>query len=144
MPAFLAAPLFKYGMIALVIISLAAGLFWFKHEAELARESQAVAERQAEISAKDAARWQDASDARDIAIGQLKTALDEQSAAVTAARAKEAALRASLDSARLVNDRLSVEASQRDHDADAEAEKAPGDIREVGPIVARRAKELFR
>jgi hypothetical protein len=143
MPAFLAGPLLKWAIIGLVIAGLAAGLFWFKHEAAVARESQAVAERQAAISAQDAARWQAASDVRDARLLQLSAALDEQSAAAQQARAKEAELRQSLDSARQQNDRLSVEASQRDRDADAEAEKAPGDIREVGPIVARRAPALF-
>lgn len=116
---------------------------WFKHEATVARESQAVAERQAAISAADAARWQAASDLRDGAIGQLKAALDDQSAAVQASRAKEAELRRSLDSARLMNDRLGADLVAKDAELDAEIAKAPGDVRELGPIVARRAPALF-
>lgn len=142
--AFLAKPLIKWGLIALVIAGLFAGLIWFKHEAKVARESQAVAERQAAISAADAERWQAASGARDAAIGQLKSALDDQSAAVLASKAKETELRRNLDSARLQNDRLSADAAALAQELDAEAAKSPGDVRELGPIVLRRAEGLFK
>lgn len=139
----LASPLIKWGIVALVVGGLVLAVIWYRHEADVARESQAVAERQAAISAADAARWQAASDVRDAAIGQLKTALDEQSAAVTAARAKEAEMRRSLDSARQQNDRLSAEAEALARELDEEERAAPGDVRPLGPIVTRRAPALF-
>jgi hypothetical protein len=135
-------PYVLIGIAAAIALSIGAAV-WFRHEATVARESQAVAERQAAISAADAERWQRASTARDATIAQLKTALDEQSAAVAAGRAKEAALRTSLDSARATNDRLSDERDRLSRELDAEAAKAPGDVREVGPIVARRVPALF-
>lgn len=143
MPAFLLAPLARWIAVGVVILLLTGGLFWFKHEARVARESQAVAERQAAISAADAARWQAASDVRDAALGQLKTALDEQSAAVEASKIDAARLRASLDSIRQQNDRLQAETASLARELAEEAAKAPGDVRELGPIVARRAKALF-
>lgn len=143
MPAWLAGPLVKWAIIGIVIAGLTGAVIWQTHEVKVARESQAVAERQAAISAADAARWQAASEVRDTAIGQLKSALDDQSAAVIASRAKETELRKSLDSARLENDRLSAQADQLSRDLEDEAQKAPGDVRELGPIVARRAPALF-
>lgn len=129
--------------IGVAFLLLIGAVIWQTHEVTVARESQAVAERQAAISAADAERWQAASDLRDAAIGQLKAALDDQSAAVMAARAKEAELRRNLDSARQQNDRLSADAAALAQELDAEIAKTPGDVREVGPIVARRAPALF-
>lgn len=134
----------KWIAIGVVIAGLTAAVIWQTHEAKVARESQEIAETQARLSAEDAARWQKASEDRDAAIGQLKTALDQQSDVITQARAKETELRRSLDSARQQNDRLSAEAAALSLELDAEAERAPGDVRELGPIVLRRAGGLFQ
>jgi uncharacterized protein HemX len=143
MPAFLAGPLLKWAIIGLVIAGLIAAVIWQTHEVKVAREAQAVAERQAAISAADAARWQAASDVRDAAIGQLKSALDQQSALAEAGRVKQTELLKSLDAARLENDRLSAEADQLSKDATDEANKAPDGIRPLGPIILRRAPGLL-
>jgi uncharacterized protein HemX len=143
MPAFLAGPLLKWAIIGLVIAGLVAAVIWQTHEVKVAREAQAVAERQAAISTQDAARWQAASDVRDARLAQLSAALDEQSAVIQQGRAKQTELLKSLDSARLENDRLSAEADQLSKDANDEATKAPGDIRQLGPIILRRAPSLL-
>lgn len=143
MPAWLAGPLVKWAIIGIVIAGLIGAVIWQTHEVKVARESQAVAERQAAISAADAERWQKASGDRDAVIVSLTTSLDQQSAAIKASRAKETELRASLDSARQQNDRLSEKADALAAELDAEAVKSPGDVRDVGPIVARRAPALF-
>jgi hypothetical protein len=136
--------LYVIGGVALVIAGLAGWGIWQTHELGVAREAQEIAEKQAAISAADAERWQAASDVRDAAILSLKASLDEQSAAVMASRAKEAELRRNLDSARQQNDRLQAEADALAMELDAEAAKAPGDVHQLGPIVLRRAPELFK
>jgi hypothetical protein len=132
------------GGVALVIAGLAGWGIWQTHELGVAREHQQLAEEKLATAKQDAARWEAASDVRDVAILNLKASLDEQSAAVMASRAKEAELRKNLDSARQQNDRLQAEANALSVELDAEAAKAPGDVRELGPIVLRRAGELFK
>lgn len=143
MPAFLAGPLLKWAIIGLVIAGLIAAVIWQTHEVDVAREAQEIAETQARLSAEDAARWQQASQHRDGVIVSLTASLDEQSAAIAASRAKEAELRKNLDSARQQNDRLAAEAAALSVELDAAERDAPGDVRAVGPIVARRAPALF-
>lgn len=143
MPAFLAGPLLKWAIIGLVIAVLIAAVIWQTHEVDVAREAQEIAEKQARLSAEDAARWQQASQHRDGVIVSLTASLDEQSAAIAASRAKEAELRKNLDSARQQNDRLQEQADQLSKELDDEETKAPGDVVPLGPIVQRRASRLF-
>lgn len=144
MPAFLATPLIKYGLIALVIGALFGLWRWERHDRMVAEERQAVAERQAAISAQDAERWQDAWTVATARVTELGATLDQQSAAIQSGRAKEAELRKSLDSARQQNDRLAEEVDAARREIDEEVRTAPGDIREVGPIVLKRAGALFQ
>jgi DNA anti-recombination protein RmuC len=136
-------PYVLIGIAAAFALSIGSAI-WFKHEASVARESQAVAERQAAISAADAERWQAASAVRDATLLTCTTALDQQSTLISAGRAKEAQLRTSLDNARQQNDRLQGEADQLSRDLEDEAARAPGDVVPLGPIVLRRVKELWK
>jgi prophage tail gpP-like protein len=79
---FMAASSIPWGKIilAVVILGLGAAVFWYRHEAAVARDAQAVAERSAEIAAADAARWQAAAEER----GRL---IESQNAEIEAARA---------------------------------------------------------
>lgn len=117
---------------------------WFKHEMDVARKGEAAAVELARLKDEDAKRWEAASNLRDQAIEQLKSAYQLQTDKVQEGRAKEAALRASLDSVRQQNDRLSADAAALAAELDEEAQKAPGDVRELGPIVLRRAEALFQ
>lgn len=109
-----------------------------------AEKAEKAARLESGLHEADATRYQAATADRDQVILSLKAALDDQSAAAEAGRAKEAELRASLDSARQQNDRLQAEADQMARDLEDEAAKSPGDVRELGPIVLRRAGGLFK
>lgn len=67
-------------ILALVVAALIAAVVWFRHEATVARDAQAVAERGAEIAAADAKRWQAAAEER----GQI---IEAQNAEIESARA---------------------------------------------------------
>lgn len=108
-----------------------------------AAKGEKAARLESGLHEADATRWQDATTACYVVHDQLKSALDQQSALTEQGRAKEAELRTSLDNARQQNDRLSAQADQLSRDLEDEATKAPGDVRELGPIVARRAPALF-
>jgi hypothetical protein len=144
MPAFLAGPLVKWIAIGVVIALLAAGVVWFRHEAQVAREAQALAETARDLAQADATRWHAASDLRDGAIEQLKGAYQIQSDKVKEGRAREADMARSLADAAQRNRDLQQANSQLEQDLDAEVAKTPGDVREIGPIVAKRAAELFK
>jgi hypothetical protein len=131
------------GVAAAFALSIGAAI-WFRHEAGVAREAQAVAERQAAISAADAERWEAAWSVATARVTELGATLDQQSAAITAGRAKEAELRQSLDSAREQNDRLSGDLDAVKREIAEEVGKAPGDVVPLGPIVLKRAEALFQ
>ncbi len=143
MPAFLLSPLIRWAIIA-GLFALALGYGYVQHVGKVAAEKgEKAALERADLSEQDAKRWHDASDLRDGSISQLRDALNIQSDLVEQSRAKQSDLRKALDSARLANDRLQQDADQLERDLQLEAQKSPGDIREVGPIVARRAQQLF-
>jgi chromosome segregation ATPase len=135
--------LYLIGGVALVIAALTGWALWERHDAIASAKGEAAAREQLTVARQDAARWQQASQHRDGVIVSLTASLDEQSAAIAASRAKEAELRKNLDSARQQNDRLAAEAAALSVELDAAERDAPGDVRAVGPIVARRAPALF-
>lgn len=135
--------LYKWIAIAVVIIGLTAALIWERHEVKVARESQAVAERQAAISATDAERWQKASGDRDAEIGQYRQAAIAQNEIVAnqvaaKKRADDAAAAAIAEAAK-----VQTAADQRIKEIEDEARAKPQDVRSLGPIVLRRVDELF-
>jgi len=77
MPAFLAGPLVKWLIVGALVAALSLAVIWFRHEATVARDAQAVAERSAEIAAADAKRWEAAAAERDRAIADLTAQLQK-------------------------------------------------------------------
>ncbi len=136
-------PYVLIGLAAAVLLSIGSAV-WFRHEMTVARESQAVAERQAAISAQDAERWQAATAVATARVTELGATLDQQSAAIQSGRAKEAEMRKSLDSARQQNDRLSAEVDAVRAEIDEEVRAMPGSVVPLGPIVLKRAGALFQ
>jgi hypothetical protein len=137
MPAFLAGPLVKWIAIGVVIALLAAGVVWFRHEAQVAREAQALAQA-------DATRWHAASDQRDQTIELIRNAYKLQSDQVKEGRAREADMARSLADAAQRNRDLQQANSQLEQDLDAEVAKTPGDVVPLGPIVRRRVDQLWQ
>jgi chromosome segregation ATPase len=135
--------LYLIGGVALVIAALTGWALWERHDAIASAKGERAALDRMVLAQADAARWQQASQHRDGVIVSLTASLDEQSAAIAASRAKEAELRKNLDSARQQNDRLQEQANQLSKELDDEAAATPGDVRELGPIVTRRAQQLF-
>jgi HAMP domain-containing protein len=91
---FLAKPLIKWGLIALVIGGLFFGLIWFKHEAKVAREAQALAETRAGM-------WEGQATA---AIGELKNVRTQLDALDASAKAQQ----------RIADQRVADLSAQRD------------------------------
>lgn len=129
-------------------IGLAAGAtpaYVWEHRATIAADAERDASKQlADLNGQDAQRWHDASDARDKANAELRDAYAQQSAAVEAGRKATQAVQAQLDAAQSNNTALQSQADQLSAEIDAEVKKAPGDVRTVGPIVAKRVGELFK
>lgn len=141
--AYLAKPLIKWGIIAAVIGGLTIWALWERNDAIASAKGEAAAKLESDLHAQDAARNQSAINDRDRIITGLADQLNAQSAMVEQGRARESQLRTSLDAARKQNDDLQQQADQLSRDLDAETAKAPGDVREVGPIVAKRVQQLF-
>jgi uncharacterized protein involved in exopolysaccharide biosynthesis len=135
---------YVFGAIALAFVLMGAGLWVEDGLRAAAVKGEKAAVELAHLKSEDADRWHKASDLRDGTIDQLKSAYQTQTDRVNEGRAKEADLRARLDGATRVNRGLQDTADQLARDLAAEAEKAPGDVRPVGPIVARRAVALFQ
>lgn len=129
------------------LVAAFAGLFgwaiWERHDAIAAAKGEKAALERADLAEQDAKRWHDASDVRDGRITSLAATLDQQSALVQAGKAREAELRVSLDTARAQNESLAQQRDELSKELDDETAKTPGDVRDVGPIVLRRAPSLF-
>lgn len=145
MPAFLLSPLIRYGIIAAVIVLLGLAVFWYRHEAGIARESQKLAESRATLAEQDAARWQAAAADRDAAVKQRDMAIAAQSAEID--RVGALAQKATQEAAR------QVEAAARDARAafvaqiqalEEEAHAHPEQIVPLGPLVRARVNGLWK
>ena len=79
-------------ILAIIIAGLVAAVVWFRHEATVARDAQAVAERSAEIATADAKRWEAAASERDRAIAALQAELRRITADAQAAEQEAVAL----------------------------------------------------
>jgi hypothetical protein len=108
-----------------------------------AEKGEAAAELKSALHEADAVRWEQASGLRDQAIEQLKSAYALQTEKVQEGRAKEQALNAAIRETAKRNIALQATNDQLERELDAEAEKAPGDVVKLGPIVLRRAGGLF-
>jgi uncharacterized protein HemX len=135
--------LYKWIAIGVVIIGLSVALFVEHNSRVAAEKAEKAAVELARLKTEDAERWQKASEDRDQVVLSLQSTIGEQNTAIEASKADAAKLRASLDSVRQQNDRLAAEADKLSRDLEEEAAKAPGDVRPLGPIVARRAPALF-
>lgn len=134
-----------YVVVAGLGFAAGAGATWWIEETRIDGYQRQIeaARLESDLHEADANRWQQAASDRDATIATLKTALDQQSAAISAGRAKEQALRDALRRANEQNTVLQGKADQLSRDLADEAAKAPGDVREIGPIVSRRAPKLF-
>lgn len=136
MPAFLLSPLIRWGLVAIVMASLLAGLVWFKHEAKLAKAEAAIA-------AADAARWHAASDLLDAAIVTLNTTVAGQDAKIEAARIDNTKLKtiAAQFAADMRTARDSIDAQIQETKDDAR--QHPDQVHRLGAVACAQYRRLY-
>lgn len=108
----------------------------------------AVAERdaaieRADLAAQDATRWHAASDLRDGAITELTGKIQNQNDAISRLQFSLGKANAAAAAQKAISDADTAALNQRIEELQAEAEKRPADVREVGPIVRERVGRMW-